>query len=90
MGREKNIPKTIKVKPFLFLFSVPKKAKTKDTQKKRELRDTDKPGLLLLLGMLVVFYVCGSIVQWNLMIVFLLSIVFGVFLYWFGSQHEYV
>ncbi|XP_052779223.1 cysteine-rich with EGF-like domain protein 2 isoform X1 [Mya arenaria] len=68
----------------------PSKAPKSKEKKKKEHSEKDRPGLLILLGMLVVFYVCGSIVQWNFIIVFFLSIVFGVFLFWFGSQHEYV
>ena len=68
----------------------PKPPKSKDREKKGRIGDKDKPGLLLLLAMIVVFYICGSIVQWNFIIVFCLSIVFGIFLYWFGLQHEAV
>lgn len=67
----------------------PKPPKSKE-KKKTESSDKDRPGFLFLLAMIVVFYVCGSIVQWNLVIVFCLSVVFGAFVYWFGSQHDVV
>lgn len=70
------------------LLSDPNKSYKSKEKKRAENQDKNRPGLLFLVAMIVVFYVCGSMVQWNLVIVFLLSIVFGLFVYWFGSQHD--
>ncbi|KAL4226739.1 Cysteine-rich with EGF-like domain protein 2 [Mactra antiquata] len=67
----------------------PKSSKSKDNKdKKKGNTEKDKPGFIMILGMILVFYICGSIVQWNLIIVLGLSTVFAVFLYWFGMQYE--
>ena len=64
-------------------------SKSKDKDKKKSAKTVhQKPGLLFLLAMVVVFCVCCSLVQWNLVIVFFLSVVLGVFVYWFGQQHD--
>jgi len=77
------------IESIFILLSDRPRSKSKE-KKKIESTDKDRPGVFLLLAMIVVFYVCGSIVQWNLVIVFLLSVVFGVFVYWFGAQHDVV
>lgn len=72
-----------------FLSELPKSSKSKE-KKKTESTDKHRPSVYFLLAMIVIFYVCGSVVRWNFVIVFFLSIVLGVFVYWFGSLHDVV
>ena len=72
---------------FWSVSEPPRQSKPKE--KKKGKQDKDKPGFWFLVGMIVVFYICCSLVNWNFIVVFILSIALGFFIYWFGSVHDF-